>query len=75
MSMLEMEKRLAALEREIARLKDGPAVPSQSHPIHALEQIHGAFENDDSFQQAMRLGRRWRQGTRPRARNTKVKRA
>jgi hypothetical protein len=74
MSTTNIEKRLTAIERELARLKDGRAPARRPSPIEALEQIHGAFENDDAFQEAIRLGRRWRAGQRQQTDKAKKKR-
>lgn len=63
MTTTELEKRLTAVERELARLKNGKG-HKPSHPVEALEQIHGVFENDEAFQEASRLGRRWRRAQR-----------
>jgi hypothetical protein len=60
MSATDIEKRLLAIEQELARLKNGGVDAMTSHPIKALEKIHGVFEADDAFQEATRLGRRWR---------------
>jgi hypothetical protein len=73
MSTTEIEKRLTAIERELAQLKGERATTAKSHPIHALEQIHGAFENDEAFREAARLGRQWRESQRPKARKAKAK--
>jgi hypothetical protein len=74
MSTREIEKRLTAVEREIAHLKHERNPAAEAHPIHALEKIHGTFENDNAFQEATRLGRNWRQSQRPHARKSKAKR-
>jgi hypothetical protein len=71
MSTREIEKRLAIIEQEIAHLK---AERRPAHPIHALEKIHGTFENDEAFKEATRLGRKWRESQRPNARKSKAKR-
>jgi hypothetical protein len=71
MDTLEIEQRLAAVEIEIARLK-ARQEQTLEHPIRALEKLHGTFENDEAFQEAARLGRRWRQSQRPRRSNTKA---
>jgi len=71
MSRNEIERRLTVLELELALLKEGPAPAGKPHPIDVLEQIHGTFENDRAFQQAMALGRRWREAQRPRPRKAK----
>ena len=74
MTTTELEKRLTAVEQDLARLKARHRSEASTHPIHALEKIHGTFENDDAFQEAMRLGRKWREAQRPRARKPKAKR-
>jgi len=71
MSRAEIEKRLAAIEREVAHLKQGHVAAAITHPVQVLEQIHGTFEDDAAFREAMRLGRRWRKGLR--AKNPKAK--
>jgi hypothetical protein len=70
MSTTEIEKRLTALEREIAQLKGKP----KTHPIHVLEQIHGTFENDEAFKEAARLGRKWRDSQLSNTRKPRAKR-
>jgi hypothetical protein len=75
MSIIEIEKRLIAVENELARLKAERSAVGQGHPIHALDRIHGTFENDDAFKEAMRLGRKWRTSQGPRGvRKAKAKR-
>jgi hypothetical protein len=60
MTTREIAKRLSAVELEVAQLKANGLLSSAQHPVHALEKIHGTFENDDAFKEAMRLGRKWR---------------
>jgi hypothetical protein len=74
MSAREIEKRLIAVEREVAQLKAARLPAAKTHPIHSLEKIHGIFENDAAFQEATRLGRKWRQSQRPAIRKSKAKR-
>jgi hypothetical protein len=74
MSATEIEKRLTAIERELAHLKAERQPTATSHPIHALEKIHGTFENDEAFREATRLGRKWRESQRTIPRKSKVKR-
>jgi hypothetical protein len=60
-----LEARLSVLEREMAqikrllRTKSGPAEPW-------WERIAGVFEDDPVFEQAMKLGRQYRESLRPR---------
>jgi hypothetical protein len=74
MSTREIEKRLSAVEREVANLKTERRPGAEAHPIHALEQIHGTFENDEAFQEATRLGRNWRKSQHANARKSRAKR-
>ena len=65
MTTSDIAKRLSAIERDLARLKNQGVQPTgSSHPVNALERIHGTFENDEAFQEAMRLGRKWRNSDR-----------
>lgn len=63
MSTNNIEKRLTALEREIAQLK--ARTVAQMHPVHSLDRIHGMFEDDVAFREASKLGRKWRKSDRP----------
>ncbi len=68
MSALEkLEKRLASLEAEVAKLKHEDGTPW-------WEEWFGAFANDSHFEEAMKLGRKWRESQKPRPkRKRKVK--
>lgn len=57
-----MEKRLSALEGEVERLK------AQLDKRPWWEQIAGTFANDPMFEEAMRLGREYRESLRPKPR-------
>ena len=64
MATAELEQRVAALEAEVARLKEKPegdAKPDQPW----WEKIAGTFADDHIYAEAMRLGREWRESTRP----------
>jgi hypothetical protein len=74
MATTNIEKRLTNIERELARLKDGHALAQKPTPIQSLEHIHDAFENDEAFQEAIHLGRRWRARQRHQADKAKKKR-
>lgn len=60
MTMTEIELRLTAVEKELARLKSTRRTSKRAHPVDTLDAIHGTFANDDAFKEAMRLGRKWR---------------
>ena len=69
MSNAQLEKRLTALEQEVARLKAGIGEKSRDK-LPWWERIRGAFANDPAFDEAMRLGRQYRRqsGKRPKPR-------
>ncbi len=76
MSIAEMEKRLTAVEQKLDALQTHATGSTAGHPIQSLQRIHATFENDDAFQEAMRLGRQWRQSESkpPRSGKPKAKR-
>jgi hypothetical protein len=75
MKTAEIEKRLASVEREVAELKAARRPDAKSHPVRALEAIHGTFKPDEAFEQAMRLGRKWRKSQHSNARKSTAKRS
>ena len=66
MATVPLKQRVEALESEVARLKakleNGP---TSSKPW--WEQIWGSFAGDPAFQEAMRLGREYREAQRPKS--------
>lgn len=67
MSADSLEHRLSMLEAEVARLKakvDGKKRNSDDW----LDKIYGSFANDPIYEEAMRLGREWRESFRPKKR-------
>jgi len=69
MTTIELEKRLTAVEEEIAALKTRGVIPPAS-PNHWVEKMAGTFSRPGAraaFDEAMRLGRQWREAQRPRA--------
>ncbi len=64
MAASTLEKRVAALEAEVARLR--VRVGSGGQPSRDwLDTIWGSFANDPVYEEAMRLGRKWRESFRP----------
>ena len=61
MNTMKLEDRVTALEAEVARLKK--KLDKDSRPW--TEKIAGAFANDPAFEEAMRLGREYRESLRP----------
>jgi hypothetical protein len=64
MSNTEIEARLIALETEVAQLK---AQQQISPAIPWWEEILGSFANDPAYDEAMQLGRQYRESLRPQA--------
>jgi hypothetical protein len=61
MSQASIEKRVAAIESELKRLRG--AIGQDTRPW--WQQIYGAFKDDPAFDEAMRLGRAYRKSLRP----------
>ena len=66
-----MERRVAALEQRVAGLQRR----QESNPNGRawLDDLYGRFAGDPVFEQAMKLGRKYRQSLRPRIRKAKPK--
>lgn len=65
MSATELEKRVAALESQLAQIEK--RIPSTEQPRFPWwQRIAGAFAQDPEFLKAMRLGREYRKAQRPR---------
>ena len=66
MAVPDIECRVAALEADVARLREQleKAVPAKKD---WLDEIYSAFENDPIYEEAMRLGREYRESLRPKA--------
>jgi hypothetical protein len=61
---VQLEQRVAALEAEVAKLKSKLEERETSLPW--WERIVGTFQDDPIYEQAMQLGRQYRQSLRPR---------
>jgi hypothetical protein len=67
MAVAPIEKRVAALEAEVTRLRQElETVKRPSTPW--WQEIYGTFAGDPLHQEAMRLGRDYRESLRPRPR-------
>jgi hypothetical protein len=59
MAGISLEERVAALEQEMARLKQERA-STAGRPLPWWEQRFGAFKDDPLYDEAMRLGEEYR---------------
>jgi hypothetical protein len=57
----ELEKRIAALEAEVALMKRERMKYAEKHELPWWKQIIGTFENDPAHEEATRLGREYRE--------------
>lgn len=72
MSAQELEIRLIALEAEVARLKN-KVEGKEENPIPWWEKISGTFADDPIYDEAMRLGKKYRESLRPKDKGLKKK--
>jgi hypothetical protein len=70
MARAKLEARVTALEEEVARLKAKLEDTAKS-PIPWWKKIAGTFANDPIYEEAMRLGRKYRESLRPKPRKRK----
>jgi hypothetical protein len=66
MATAKLKDRVAALEAEVARLKE--KVEGGTTSGDWLDKIWGSFANDPVYEEAMRLGREYRESLRPKPR-------
>jgi hypothetical protein len=67
MAKTKLEERVAALEAEVAKLK-AMVQNGKASADPWTEHVWGAFANDPVYEEAMRLGREYRESLRPKAR-------
>lgn len=67
MAAAQLELRVATLEAEMAQVKERLENPPNSQGDW-LDDIFGAFDNDPIYEEAMRLGREYRESLRPKPR-------
>lgn len=67
MAAREIELRMTRLEAEMAQLKK-----QFEHKGDWLDEIFGVFDNDPIYEEAMRLGREYRESLRPKATRKKT---
>lgn len=67
--MSSIEKRVEALEQEVSRLKALMMDEKARRPW--WNEIAGTFKDDPVYKEAMELGRKYRESTRPKAKRRK----
>ena len=72
---LSIAERVASLEQEVCQLKTKLEGFERGNNCKDdwLDKIAGSFANDPAFEEAMRLGREWRESFRPKPRKRKKK--
>jgi hypothetical protein len=60
MTTAQIEKRLTAVEEELAALK-AALMSAPRRPDNWVEDMAGTFAGDPLFEEAVRLGRKWRE--------------
>ena len=60
-----LEERIAAIEQELAQLKRQLQAETLPVPLPWWEKIAGTFANSGHYDEAMRLGREYRESLRP----------
>ncbi len=73
MPALSLKDRVAALEAEVQRLKVIVESAPQADNRPWWDKIAGTFANDPAFEEAMRLGREYRESLRPKPRKRRKK--
>lgn len=71
MTTTSIQQRLTALEAEVAALKKQLNGGKDDRPW--WQQIAGAFQGDEAFLEAMKLGREYRESLRPKPKAKKRK--
>ena len=65
MSTTPLEERVANLEAEVARLKERLMEEPAHKVVPWWERIYGTFKDDPLYEEAMALGRAYRESLRP----------
>jgi hypothetical protein len=60
-----LEERLTAVEKELAELKQRLEADKPQVIAHPWDKIFGSFADSEGFEEAVRLGREYRESLRP----------
>ena len=65
MASVTLEERVAAVEQERAQLKQELKVERETSSLPWWEKVAGTFSESEHYDEAMRLGREYRESLRP----------
>jgi len=60
-----IEERLSAIEKELAQIKEQLATDNPQPLSHPWDRVFGSLANSKGFDEAVRLGREYRESLRP----------
>ena len=60
-----LEERLAVVEKEVAEIKKQMKADKPQTTPYPWDKIFGSFANSEGFEEAVRLGREYRESLRP----------
>ena len=65
MPLPTIEERLSVVEKELAQVKQQLATEKSQPLTHPWDKVFGVFANSEGFEEAVRLGREYRESLRP----------
>ena len=71
MAQSSLKHRMDVLEQELLKLKEQIKTPSEKP---WWEELFGVYKDDPAFEEAMRLGREYRESLRPKPRKQRARR-
>ena len=60
-----VEERLTAIEKELAQIKAQLVTNKPQPAVHPWDKVFGSFADSEGFEEAVRLGREYRESLRP----------
>ena len=60
-----IEERLTLIEQELAQIKQHIQIEGSQPAAHPWDKVFGALSGSDGFEEAVRLGREYRESLRP----------
>ena len=65
MPMPTIEERLSVIEKELAHIKQQLTIDKPLSSPHPWDKVFGSFANSEGFEEAVQLGREYRESLRP----------